>query len=208
MSIKYRLEKLAEMRELGTGDMHHAAYQAMRRGNTGFGQIIADDETMGARLRGQAVGALQGLGVGALGGGLIGAGLGRTRSGAIVGAGLGGLAGQIRGAVEAERELLARRGIHPTKMHSYLGFGGGEIDPEIAAQHGVKVAYYSEIADLAQSGALGDDVQAAFEGMTSAINSHIEEEVPEKIASVEETDYNIYDENAARIARLNNLLRK
>lgn len=70
------------------------------------------------------------------------------------------------------------------------------------------VAQLSTIADLAQSGALGDDVQAAFEGMTEGINSYVEEEIPEKTASASDFDYNIYDENAARIARLDTLLRK
>lgn len=70
------------------------------------------------------------------------------------------------------------------------------------------VAQLSTIADLAQSGALGDDVQAAFEGMTAGINSYVEEEIPEKTASASDFDYNIYDENAARIARLDTLLRK
>lgn len=70
------------------------------------------------------------------------------------------------------------------------------------------VAELSAIADLASSGALGDDVKYAFEGMTSAIDNHVEERLPEKTASAGQIDYNIYDENAARIARLNNLLRK
>lgn len=70
------------------------------------------------------------------------------------------------------------------------------------------VAELSAIADLASSGALGDDVKYAFEGMTSAIDNHVEESLPEKTASAGQIDYNIYDENAARIARLNNLLRK
>jgi hypothetical protein len=70
------------------------------------------------------------------------------------------------------------------------------------------VAELSSIADLASSGALGDEVRYAFEGITSAIDNHVEEDVAEKTASIAQTDYNIYDENAARIARLNNLLHK
>lgn len=109
-------------------------------------------------------------------------------------------------------ENLARVGIPLA-----AGFGTATAAPTVGSYYAGKavegnkeasVSDLSELADLASSGALGADVQSAFEGMTSAINQYVEEEIPEKTASASETDYNIYDENAARIARLNNLLRK
>ena len=66
----------------------------------------------------------------------------------------------------------------------------------------------SALASLATSGAFGDDTKYAFEGITSAIDLHVKEDTSEKTASHGEINYNIYDENAARRARLDTLLRK
>jgi len=66
----------------------------------------------------------------------------------------------------------------------------------------------SELASMVEQGYFGKEAQYAFEGMTQAIESYVQEDLTEKSASFVETDYNIYDENAARVARLNNLLRK
>ena len=70
------------------------------------------------------------------------------------------------------------------------------------------VAELSALADLVEQGHFGEEAQYAFEGMSQAIDQHVEEDLTDKTASATEIDYNIYDENAARIARLNNLLRK
>lgn len=70
------------------------------------------------------------------------------------------------------------------------------------------VATISAIADLIEQGYFGKEAQYAFEGMTAAVNQYVEEDLSEKTASLQQTDYNIYDENAARLARLDNLLRK
>tara|TARA_R110001606_G_scaffold204848_2_gene352718 strand:- start:38 stop:286 length:249 start_codon:yes stop_codon:yes gene_type:complete len=74
-----------------------------------------------------------------------------------------------------------------------------------------KKASYRQLSDLAaklEQGEFGKEAQYALEGMTLAVNAYVEEDLAEKTASQPETDYNIYDENAARIARLDNLLRK
>ena len=70
------------------------------------------------------------------------------------------------------------------------------------------VAEVSAFADLVEQGHYGKEAQYAFEGMTQAIERHVKEDLTDKTASATEIDYNIYDQNAARIARLNNLLRK
>lgn len=70
------------------------------------------------------------------------------------------------------------------------------------------VANVSAVADLIEQGYFGKEAQYAFEGMTAAVNQYVEEDLSEKTASLQQTDYNIYDENAARLARLDNLLRK
>ena len=122
----------------------------------------------------------------------------------------GGFGGGIAGGVGSG--LMHGMGIRSAAADRLLETAGAALGSGYGARAAIRkeasVSELSSIADLAQSGALGYEAQAAFEGMTSAINSYVEEEVPEKIASVEETDYTIYDENAARIARLNNLLRK
>lgn len=66
----------------------------------------------------------------------------------------------------------------------------------------------SKLASMAANGSLGSDVKHAFEGIALAINAHVKENIPEKTASHSEINYNIYDENAARRARLDTLLRK
>ena len=70
------------------------------------------------------------------------------------------------------------------------------------------VAQLSALASMVEQGHFGKEAQYAFEGMTQAIESYVQEDLTEKTASHSETDYNIYDENAARKARLDNLLRK
>lgn len=70
------------------------------------------------------------------------------------------------------------------------------------------VSELSTLASLVEQGQMGKEAQYAFEGMTQAIDRYVEEDLTEKTASHAETDYTIYDENAARIARLDNLLRK
>lgn len=137
------LKKVAAREDIGSRDMQMAQEQAVRRGGEGAGQFLADNETIKRRLIGQA----KGVGIGGLGGAALGAGIGaltRGRAGAGVGAMLGGLGGaltgQVAGQVGADRKLLAERGIHPSMMQSITGMGGGQIDREVAAQHGVKVA--------------------------------------------------------------------
>ena len=77
-------------------------------------------------------------------------------------------------------------------------------------EHGkeASVAKISALASAVESGYFGKEAQYALEGMTEAIHEYVVEDLTEKTASKAETDYNIYDENAARLARLNNLLRK
>ena len=70
------------------------------------------------------------------------------------------------------------------------------------------VAQLSALGRAVEQGHFGKEAQYAFEGMTSAIYQYVDEDLSEKTASYSENDYNIYDENAARIARLNTLLRK
>lgn len=70
------------------------------------------------------------------------------------------------------------------------------------------VAQLSALASMVEQGHFGKEAQYAFEGMLSAAEAYVEEDLTEKSASFVETDYTIYDENAARVARLNNLLRK
>ena len=77
-----------------------------------------------------------------------------------------------------------------------------------SGQKTASVAELSALADLIEQGHFGKEAQYAFEGMFQAIDQHVEEDLTDKTASATEIDYNIYDENAARIARLNNLLRK
>lgn len=66
----------------------------------------------------------------------------------------------------------------------------------------------STLADLIEKGHFGKEAQHALEGMLQAVDKHVKEDLTDKTASARQTDYNIYDENAARRARLDNLLRK
>ena len=70
------------------------------------------------------------------------------------------------------------------------------------------VSKLSALADLIEEGHFGKEAQYAFEGIMQAVDQQVEEDLTDKTASANETDYNIYDENAARRARLDNLLRK
>ena len=70
------------------------------------------------------------------------------------------------------------------------------------------VAEASALADLIEKGHFGKEAQYALEGMQQAISKHVKEDLTDKTASAQQIDYNIYDENAARRARLDNLLRK
>lgn len=121
------------------------------------------------------------------------------------GATLGGMAGAIAGGLAGGRGGMLAGGA--------LGAAGGAYamhgpSGEMPAYKRASVSEYSALADLLQAGQLGEEAQYAFEGMTDGIESYIQEEVPEKTASAHETDYTIYDESAARIARLETLLKK
>lgn len=171
--------------------------------------------------------------VGAIGGGMAGTALGVPLS--MAGKALGipranliapasAVAGTVAGGLMGRRADMRKRGpegesIYQSRLEGQKRRAAQEdlmrqLAGEMSGQYhsylpkNASVAQLSTIADLAQSGALGDDVQAAFEGMTAGINSYVEEEITEKTASASDFDYNIYDENAARIARLDNLLRK
>jgi hypothetical protein len=77
-----------------------------------------------------------------------------------------------------------------------------------APQETEKVAYYASIADQAEAGVLGDEAKYAFEGILSAVENHIEDDTLEKNASIGEINYTIDEQNAARIARLEQLLKR
>ena len=82
---------------------------------------------------------------------------------------------------------------------------GQMVEPEEvlrAFNKKASVAELSAVADLVEQGHFGEEAQYAFEGMTQAIEQYVEEDLTDKTASFDEIDYNIYDENAARIARL------
>lgn len=147
-SSKGGLKKVAEREDLNSTDFNAAQMQALRRGNSGLGQFLASDEAIGARMMGQLKGGLIGGGLGTLGGAVLGG-----PQGAVLGGGLGLLAGQIKGQADADERLLAARGLHPSTMQKYIGLGGGEIDREIAAQHGIKVANSSVSRRLKKLGA-------------------------------------------------------
>ena len=70
------------------------------------------------------------------------------------------------------------------------------------------VSQLSAIAEMAESGELGPDAQATFEGIMSAYEGYVQDDLTEKSASAGETDYTIYDEAAARDVRLQTLLRE
>jgi hypothetical protein len=86
----------------------------------------------------------------------------------------------------------------------YRGAKAGIGDYEKEAS----VAQYAALADSLESGELGDDAKYAFEGVMDSVGEHITDDSLVKSASYPENHYNIYDENAARIARLETLLRK
>ena len=118
-------------------------------------------------------------------GGAVGAGDGaRLRSAA--GGFLGGFAGPVAGA----GAYMAHPNAHEKEASLF------------------SVAQVSAIADLIEEGHFGKEAQYAFDGITSSVDRYVEEELIEKTASHVQTDYTIYDENAARLARLDNLLRK
>lgn len=77
-----------------------------------------------------------------------------------------------------------------------------------ASHKEASVAQYAALADSLESGELGDDAKYAFEGVMDSVGDHITDDSLVKSASYPENHYNIYDENAARIARLETLLRK
>lgn len=116
--------------------------RASRAGDTGLKSLLAKDELVGKRLKGQlgglAVGAPAGAGVGALGGllaslvskGAISRGQG-AGGGALIGAALGSLTGQGLGQMRADRQFLEAQGIRPT----WGGLGRGRYTQEAAKKY-------------------------------------------------------------------------
>ena len=199
MSIRYRLEKIAEL------SRNQEIDRAMDRANLGtVGRRVAGAINPYAALVPAATIA---SGYGVEDPQLQAAIRDRTL--------LAGTAGALLGAVPGAIGMSRARNLNQLVGYGALTAAGGTLG-EVAGQRlglsamkdNEKVAEYSAIADMAQSGQFGEEVQYAFEGMTSAIASYVDEEIPEKTASHPETDYTIYDENAARVARLETLLRK
>ncbi len=89
-----------------------------------------------------------------------------------------------------------------------IGAGVGAASKDKEQKKEASVAQLSALASMLEQGHFGKEAQYAFEGMTQAIEFYVQEDLTEKTASHTETDYTIYDENAARLARLENLLRK
>lgn len=77
-----------------------------------------------------------------------------------------------------------------------------KISSEKKASIQNKIAF----AKLIESGEFGKEAQFAFEGVMQAYTDQINESLVSKTAS--SNDHTIYDENAARRARLDTLLRK
>ena len=101
------------MEDLNWSDSMTASARAMRRGNSGVGQFIADDELVGKRLRKQ-LGGFATYGSGGAGlGALVGASMGRGGAlpGAIIGGVGAGLIGQMKGHYDADKEFLQSRGM-------------------------------------------------------------------------------------------------
>ena len=113
-----------------------AGTRAMRRGDTGIRQGIAQDELIGARVSQGLKRMVQGMGVGAAAGGAGGLvtsvlSKGKVKPGTVgigagVGAGVGAIIGNDVGSYEADRDFLASKGI---KMKG-LGFKRPELSDE------------------------------------------------------------------------------
>lgn len=118
-------EAKEEAEQPGYIDRQQAVMRAMRAGDKGVHQFLANDELIGQRVKGQMFGSLKGLGIGTLAGLAAGAAMKHPVEGAVTGGALGGLVGQIHGGYKADKEHLAKKGI---KL-KYLGLDS-ELSPE------------------------------------------------------------------------------
>lgn len=135
---------------------------------------------------------------------------------ALIGGGLGGLGTRL---ISKKKDDEQKKEAAAKPDFPDVDGDGDKTEPISKAQKDKKakkgkhkkeasVAQLSALASMIEQGHFGKEAQYAFEGMSQAIESYVQEDLTEKTASVAETDYNIYDENAARKARLDNLLRK
>ncbi len=149
-----------EAEQPGYLDRQQAVMRAMRAGDKGIDQFLANDELVGQRMKGQMFGGLKGLGVGALAGLAAGAALKHPGKGAVAGGALGGLVGEIHGGYKADRDHLAKKGI---KL-KYLGLDS-ELSPEAIKKYhhmqGEKKASVVEMAARLQKEA-ADAAPGAF----------------------------------------------
>lgn len=142
-------EAKEESEQPGYLDRQQAVMRALRAGDKGINQFLANDELIGQRVKGQMFGGLKGLGAGGLAGLAIGGALGHPAEGAITGGALGSLAGQLHGGYKADKEHLAKKGI---KL-KYLGLDS-ELSPEAIEKYhhmrGEKKASVVEMAAILQ----------------------------------------------------------
>ena len=178
-SIRHRLTKLAR-------GMTEKEYQDARRNVALAGGL------------GAGVGGLHGHGL-----------LGPVAAGAVAPDGQGlrtgayGLGGMLGGAILGS--ALTGGSHHAAALGAGLGTALG-------ARHAIRkeasIAEYAALADQIESGTFGKEAQYAFEGILSAVENHIEDDTLEKNASIGEINYTIEEQNAARIARLEQLLKR
>ncbi len=112
----------------GYMDAQQGMQRAIRAGNSGVGQFMADPDLIKQRLKGLAAGGL-------IGGG-VGAGLGHLAArgrpgGAAMGGFLGGNVGMSAGIANADVQHLKGKGINP----KLLGLLGAKFSPEAAEQY-------------------------------------------------------------------------
>jgi len=116
-----RAAKKEKVHSLGFMDSQRAMNKAMRAGDSGIGQFLAKNEVVGGRIKhglaGAGIGAAGGGGLGALAG-LLAAGKSikpgtAALAGAAIGAGVGSLLGQSIGGYKHDVNYLRKKGLNP-----------------------------------------------------------------------------------------------
>lgn len=97
-------------------DRQMGVTRASRMSDSGLGKIVAKPELIKKRF----IGGAKGIGIGALGGAAIGAGVGalskNTLLGTLMGIGAGALTGEVAGISRADNRYLKDRGIRTTRL--------------------------------------------------------------------------------------------
>jgi hypothetical protein len=138
--VKTAKKKKELDRDPGWWKSQKGMYRAMRESDKGVGKLLASDELIGRRTKGQLkgglVGGVGGAGLGTVAGSLAGKGLRGTGYGAALGGILGAAGGQMYGMAKADYDYLKKRGI----TQRALGLGGARFSEKARkkylAKHG------------------------------------------------------------------------